>query len=494
MNLTNIHTVYFLGIGGIGMSALARYFNAQGKLVCGYDKTPTALTAELQKEGIKVNFSDDIKFFQSEIRNPKPEILIVYTPAIPKDHKEFNWFQDNGYELMKRATVLGLITKQSYTIGVAGTHGKTTTSSIVAHLLKSAGFNITAFLGGITKNYNTNLILSGSGSGLQASVRVNSEERIVNNGSADNRMTNDQGPTDNEIVVIEADEYDRSFLTLYPDMAVITSMDADHLDIYGSKEYMDESYQLFAKQVKPQGKLFAKKGLNTGSNPITYSINEKADYYAENIRIENHEYVYDLVSPVQSLKGLTLGLPGIHNVENSVAAVAMVQQLGINGETIRKALKSYSGVKRRFEYHIKSKDLTYIDDYAHHPEELRACITSIKDLYPNKKICGIFQPHLFSRTRDFADGFAESLSLLDELIMLDIYPARELPIEGVTSQMILDKMAMKNASLCSKANLLNEVSKRNFDVLVTVGAGDIDTFVQPITEMLSQKVNKQHHD
>lgn len=464
--MKNIQYIYFLGIGGIGMSALARYFNAMGKSVSGYDKTPTKLTNELIAEGIKIHFEDDINLIKSEIQNPKSEILIVYTPAIPADHKEFNYFKANNFNIKKRAEVLGMITEASYTIGVAGTHGKTTTSSLIAHVLKTADLDPSAFLGGITQNYNTNLLLSTK---LELSTH------------------NSQLST---LTVVEADEYDRSFLTLHPEIAVITSVDADHLDIYGDKKYMEESYSLFASQVR--SKLILKKSIvnNIASRDraITYSVSDTtADYFAQNIKIENAAYHYEVVTPTGIFKNMTLGLPGLHNVENSIAAVAVACLMNIPEQKIREGLKTFRGVKRRFDYQIKTEKLVFIDDYAHHPEELKACINSAKEMYPGKKITGIFQPHLFSRTRDFADDFAKSLDLLDECILMEIYPARELPIEGVNSKMLLDKMRSTNKSICQKQNLVKEVSGRKLEVLLTLGAGDIDTFVEPLKNELMKK-------
>lgn len=461
MELNKIHKVYFLGIGGIGMSALARYFNAMGKSVSGYDKTPTRLTDELIAEGIKIHFEDDVNLIKSEFPNPQSEILIVYTPAIPNEHKELNYFKEAGFIIKKRAEVLGMITETSYTIGVAGTHGKTTTSSLIAHILKTADLDPSAFLGGITQNYGTNLLLSES---LKLST-TNSDL----------------------LTVVEADEYDRSFLTLHPEIAVITSVDADHLDIYGDAKYMEESYSLFASQVK--SKLILKKSIvnniATGKQAITYSVSDTtANYFAQNIKIENAAYQYEVVTPTGVFKNITLGLPGLHNVENSIAAIAVACLMNISELEIREALKTFRGVKRRFDYQIKTDQLIFIDDYAHHPEELKACINSAKEMYPGKKITGIFQPHLFTRTRDFSDDFAKSLDLLDECILMEIYPARELPIEGVNSKMLLDKMKSKNKSICQKNNLVQEVSKRKLEVLLTLGAGDIDTFVEPLKNAL----------
>jgi UDP-N-acetylmuramate--alanine ligase len=458
--------IYFLGIGGIGMSALARYFKAMGKNVSGYDKTPTKLTDELIAEGIDIHFEDHIRFIPTAIKELPyaiEDILIVHTPAVPKNHSEYVFFQLNGFAIKKRAEVLGMIADASRTVAVAGTHGKTTTSSLIAHILKCANLDPSAFLGGITQNYNTNLLLS-------SSLKTNNEQLIKNN-----------------LIVVEADEYDRSFLTLHPEMAVITSVDADHLDIYGDEKFVQESYSLFACQVR--SKLILKKSIeakvDSGKQAITYSVSDDtADYFAQDIRIESGAYHYEIVTPTTIFYKMTLGLPGLHNVENSIAAVAIACQLNISEEIIREALASFSGVKRRFDYHIKTDKLVYIDDYAHHPEELRATISSAREMYPNKKITGIFQPHLFTRTRDFADDFARSLDLLDECILMEVYPARELPIEGVSSQMLLDKMKLANKSICQKKDLVEEISNRSIEVLLTMGAGDIDTFVEPIKNKL----------
>lgn len=452
--------IYFVGIGGIGMSALARYFKSLGKQVSGYDKTPTPLTDELISEGIDIHFTDDLSKAPATIGDlkQKENVLVVYTPAIPADHTELNFFRDNKYELKKRSEVLGMITKSSFTIGVAGTHGKTTTSSMVAHILKFAGLNCTAFLGGITKNYNTNLLLG-----------------------------NNEGK---KFTVVEADEYDRSFLALYPDLAIITSMDADHLDIYGDHSYMIESYRLYAGQVKPGGLLIHKAGLplsDLAVNKETYSIHEAADYRGEGIHISNHNYQFDWKSAKDLIADLQSQMPGLHNVENAVAAIAAAKQLGIENDIIKAALASYSGVKRRFDYQLREKDCVYIDDYAHHPEELRACIASVKELYPGKKVTGFFQPHLFTRTRDFAEGFAKSLSMLDCLILLDIYPAREKPIPGVTSEIIFKDVTCEKY-MCSKQDAIKMLDQHAGDVVLTMGAGDIDQLVQPIKEQLQKRV------
>jgi len=471
MKLLDHKLIYFLGIGGIGMSALARYFNHYKIKVAGYDKIPTGLTSELQDEGIEVHFDENAAYLEHLLAEfKKEEILIVYTPAVPKEHAEYVFLQKNGYTIKKRAEVLGEITREFKTIAVAGTHGKTTTSSLVAHILKVAGFNVYAFLGGITKNYNTNLLLGHpfpSGEGLR--------ERATQS---------------NTYIVVEADEYDRSFLTLHPYIGVITSVDADHLDIYGDVTFMHESYTLFANQVK--GQLIVKKSvdntLSLSAKRHTYAVNLGADFYAKNIEIHDADFYFD-ISSFSSFDHVLLGIPGVHNIENATAAVAVAQLLNIDNDTLKKALLSFSGVKRRFDYHIKTKELVYIDDYAHHPEELKAAIGAAKALYPHKKVTGIFQPHLFTRTRDFADGFAESLDMLDECILLDIYPAREQPIEGITSEMLLGKMKLKNKHLVKKSEVLGFLKKHDTEILMTLGAGDIDTLVEPIEKLLKEKHN-----
>jgi UDP-N-acetylmuramate--alanine ligase len=465
------NNIYFVGIGGIGMSALARYFNRIGKQVAGYDRTQTELTKELEHEGIAVHYSDDINLITDNFKNTE-DTLVVFTPAVPKEHAELNYFRDNGFRVIKRSEALGEITKAAKTIAVAGTHGKTTTSSMVAHILKTADIDIAAFLGGITLNYNSNLILPES-------------TNLVDS-----------------IIVTEADEYDRSFLTLHPYIAIITSIDADHLDIYGDKENMHKSYVDFAKQIVPNGTLivkndlvFEQKGrgyfiddLVKNINIVTYSLSdEKADFRASQLRIENGFFVYDIITPDGVIDNIYLGLPGIHNVENSVAACAAASLAGANFTSIKEALQSFKGAKRRFEYILRTPQIVFIDDYAHHPSELEASIKSVRMLYPDKKITGIFQPHLFTRTRDFAQGFAQSLDMLDEAILLDIYPARELPIEGVTSNMLLGMMKSNNKRLSTKKDLVSELEKENNEVIVTLGAGDIDTLVEPIKQMLTKK-------
>ncbi len=460
MNISNLDTVYFLGVGGIGMSALARYFLAQGCKVYGYDKTKTELTEQLEQEGIKIHYDEDIELLKELFPSSEGvgvgQHLICYTPAIPKDNKELQFLQNNDFELLKRSQVLGLISQNYFTIAIAGTHGKTTTSSIVAHIINECLGNCIAFLGGISLNFNSNLLLS----------------------------------KDAEYLVVEADEYDRSFLTLSPDIALITSLDADHLDIYGDGNEMQEAYKAFVNKIKRGGSLITKnqyveefKSVE-GVNISTYGLKEKSDTFASDLRIENGAFYADIESGSATTSNVEIGLPGIHNVENAIGAFAIAEQLGIDKSQIKDALASYKGVKRRFEYHIKTPDLVYIDDYAHHPSELEVCIKSVKELYPNKKVIGIFQPHLYTRTRDFADGFASSLSLLDELLLMDIYPARELPIEGVTSQMLLDKIGIAEKSLVTKENLLAVISEKQTEVLLTLGAGDIDVFVKPIAKIL----------
>ena len=448
MELRNIQRVYLIGIGGIGMSGLARYFNHLGCIVCGYDKTPTDLTDELRNEGIQIVFEDNNGRIPKSFRDVDDKTLIIYTPAIPDDSDILNFFRKKGFVLWKRSQVLGLISKGKFTIAVGGTHGKTTTSCMVAHILKDSGHDCSAFLGGIASNYQTNVLFG-----------------------------------KNDIVVVEADEYDRSFLTLHPNIAIITSMDADHLDIYGDHAQLTESFQQFASQVKKGGVLIHRKGLPLAGG-FTYSIDGNADATAENIRIEDGDFYFDFKRGSIIIPNIKLGIAGLHNVENAVAAVETALRLHIDWEAIKSALGSFKGVKRRFEYIIKTDRHIYIDDYAHHPEELRAAISSIKKLYPDKKLTTIFQPHLYTRTRDFADGFAEVLDMCDEVILLDIYPARELPIAGVNSDMILDRMKMWNKRKCGKQEAIDRVKFEKPELLLTVGAGDIDQLVQPLKNAL----------
>lgn len=457
VNWEQTEQVFFLGIGGIGMSALARYFLAAGKKVAGYDRTSTPLTDSLREEGMEIHFEDDIQRIPASFLDPdkKSNTIVVLTPAIPASHSELNYFRDHQFQMLKRSQVLGLLTSGQTTFGVAGTHGKTTTSSILAHILHTAGRNCTAFLGGISVNFGSNLLLG----------KPNSAHHEI---------------------VVEADEFDRSFLTLFPAAAIITSMDADHLDIYGSKEDMQQTYRDFAAQV--QDFIVVKHGLqpgNTKARQITYSITDKhADYRGEKISVTDGRYKFDLVTPGYVIEGLTLGLPGRHNVENAVAASALALECGVDMLSIKDALAGYTGVQRRFEYHVRTASTVYIDDYAHHPEELSAAILSARELYPGKKIAAAFQPHLFTRTRDFADGFAESLSLLDTLYLLDVYPAREEPIPGVDSKMILDKITLSDKQIVSKEQLIQSLRQRKPEVFLTLGAGDIDQLVQPVKKLL----------
>ena len=447
MNLSTIHNIYFIGIGGIGMSALARYFVANGKQVAGYDKTPTEITKALQGIGVSIHFNDDISEVDSRYLNSE-STLVVYTPAIPKSHSELNYFKDNHFNVLKRSEVLGEITRQTICLAVAGTHGKTTTTSILGHLMNECNVPVTAFLGGISENYNSNLILNGT-----------------------------------EVTVVEADEFDRSFLTLSPDLACITSMDADHLDIYGDATALIKSFKDFSECIKPNGKLFVKNGLPLDG--ITYGLEDDSDYSAQNIKIENGSYVFDVKTPSGLYKDFKFNLPGRHNLSNAIIALAMAVEYGCPYNQLAKGLASYKGVKRRFTYHIKTDDFVFIDDYAHHPEEIKAVHQAVSEMYPGKKVLVVFQPHLYSRTRDFVDDFAESLSKFDELLVLDIYPARELPIEGVTSNWLLNKIENSNKKLIQKSELINEIKKSDAHVVLTLGAGDIGEEVKHIKEAFS---------
>ena len=448
---------YFLGIGGIGMSALARYFHTKGFQVAGYDRTETKLTKELQAEGITVSFNENVSEIPFVYTKPE-NTLVILTPAIPANHPQLKYFQANNYSIQKRAQVLGDITRQSKGICIAGTHGKTTTSTIAAHLLYQSQVSCNAFLGGIANNYNTNLLLS----------------------------------AESNLVVIEADEYDRSFHQLSPYMAVITSADPDHLDIYETADAFRESFEHFTSLIRPGGALVMRKGidimpqLQKGVKLYTYSMNDGGDFTAENIRTVNGEIHFDFVTPNDRLSDVRLGVPVQINVENSVAAMALAWLNGVSFDELRTGISSFSGIYRRFNVVYKSDKIVYMDDYAHHPSELKASIASIRNLYPDRKIIGIFQPHLYTRTRDFASAFAEALSQLDELILLDIYPARELPIEGVDSELILRDVKLKNKTLCSKENLLPLLKEKELDVLVTFGAGDIDKMVPMIKDQLKQ--------
>ena len=445
MNLNQIHNVYFIGIGGIGMSALARYFQNIGKNVSGYDKTPTMLTNELIAGGMTIHFEDTIDAIPSDFY--VENTLVIVTPAVPVTHSEWNFFIEREYVIKKRAEVLGLITKDTFCFAVAGTHGKTTTSSILGHILYESGADVTAFLGGIVENYHSNLIGSGK-----------------------------------TVTVVEADEFDRSFLHLHPNIACVTSMDADHLDIYGDASAIEESFREFADKVSDKTKIFVPKGLDLEG--LTIAINEKATFKAYNIRIENSSYVFDVQTPSETIKNISFGLPGHHNLMNALMALAMAKTYGTKTEAIVNALASFKGVQRRFSYQIKSENLVYIDDYAHHPTEINAVHQAVRELYPNQKNLAIFQPHLFSRTKDFADDFAKSLSQFDEVLLLDIYPARELPMEGITSSWLLSKVENINKCLISKGDLIPTILKSNATVIVTIGAGDIGELVPAIKKAL----------
>lgn len=459
MTLENIKNIFFIGIGGIGMSALARYFLFQGKNVGGYDKTPSILTKELEKEGANIHYNDSLASIPASFKN-KEETLIIYTPAISTDHKEFQYFQSNHFQIKKRAEVLGLITQSSKGLCIAGTHGKTTTSTMLAHILHQSHIDCNAFLGGISKNYNTNLLLSST----------------------------------SQYSVIEADEYDRSFHWLTPYIAVITSAEPDHLDIYGSEACYMESFEKFTSLIQPNGTLLLREGLSIkpkvqkGVKVYTYSIN-KGDYYAENILIENGEIIFDFITPNERIKEVKLGVPIAINIENSIAAMAVALLTGATQEEVKKGIESYKGVDRRFDFQIKSPNLVFLNDYAHHPAEVKQSIASIRQLYPEKKITGVFQPHLYSRTQSFYREFAKSLSLLDRVILLDIYPAREQPIMGVSSQLIYDELdSSVEKRLIKKDELLHIIEDESIEVLITLGAGDINTFVPFIKNILLKKL------
>ena len=449
VNLNDIKRVYLIGIGGIGMSGLARYFNQRGCLVYGFDKTVTTLTKELVNEGIGISYVDDSDLIPISFQNNDSETLIIYTPAIPQNSHILNFFKKEHFELYKRSQVLGIISNSMFCIAIAGTHGKTTTSSLVAHLLREGGIDCSAFLGGIATNYNSNLLIG-----------------------------------KHDVVVVEADEYDRSFLTLHPDIAVITSMDADHLDIYGEEEQLHQSFQLFANQLKSEGELIVKEGLPI-KNSMSYGLSKTAEAKGYNLNIKNGAFRFDFENDNIKLTDLILGLPGQHNIENAVAAIQVALSLNVKPELIRSGLASFKGVKRRFEYQVRTNKHIYIDDYAHHPEELKACFKAVRSLYPDKKLSVIFQPHLFSRTRDFAQEFSNVLNTADEIFLLDIYPARELPIEGVDSKMLANQMDVHKVTLCGKEECLEIIKNQKPELLLTVGAGDIDTLVSPIKNILS---------
>ena len=445
--------IYFIGIGGIGMSAIARYYNFKGLKVSGYDKTPSELTHALEAEGIEVHYEDNVDFVPKDIEHT----LVVYTPAIPKDMGELTYVREKGYRVIKRSRMLGEIAEGQSCLAVAGTHGKTTTSTMLAHLFQDSGEGCSAFLGGISKNYDTNLLVSR-----------------------------------NPVIVAEADEFDRSFLQLFPEIAVITSMDADHLDIYGDENHIREAFKAFASQVK--GSVITKYGLDiceedTDAEILRYSFdNPEAEFHAENlVQDECGYFTFDLHHPGGVIEGCRVGIPGWVNVENGIAASAIALTYGLDPEKIRQGLASFQGVKRRFDIHVNTPECSYIDDYAHHPKEIAAAISSMRNIFQGRRLTAVFQPHLYTRTRDFAEEFAEALSKVDKLILLDIYPAREEPIPGVTSEIIFDKVNGPEKALLTKEELMDYLKNEDIDTLITFGAGNIDRFIRPITELLTRK-------
>lgn len=453
MNVKELHTIYFVGVGGIGMSALARYFLAQNIRVWGYDKTPSKLTQQLEAEGVRIFFDVDL----SEVKQLQPSnTMVVYTPAVKLENSLLNYFKTNDFKLFKRSEILGMISSTFKTLAVAGTHGKTTTSCLLAHVLNDSEVSINAFLGGISRDFNSNLVLNENA----------------------------------KYFVTEADEYDRSFLKLSPDIAIITSLDADHLDIYGSADEMIKNYQDFVKRIRPGGILITKEKLLSDLNfrddiqLLTYGLNGTEDYSLQELKVQDSKYQFDVKCPNNQFQHILLGLAGKHNVENAIAVIAVADQLQVDKNKIIQALASFKGVQRRFDVHFSNQKIVYIDDYAHHPSELDACILSVRELYPNKKITAVFQPHLYSRTRDFMDEFAKSLSKVDDLILLEIYPAREEAIEGITSAALVKMIDLKNKEICTKEELLNRLQQKDLEVLLTIGAGDIDRFVEPINNWL----------
>ncbi len=461
MEFNNIKSVYFLGAGGIGMSALVRYFLSEGKYVAGYDRTPTELTDRLIEEGAELHFEENVSLIPEECRNSE-NTLVIYTPAIPKGHCEWEFFKENNFVIKKRAEVLGIITREKMGVCVAGTHGKTTTSTMTAHLLHSSHIDCAAFLGGISKNYGSNLILSDK----------------------------------SRYVVIEADEYDRSFLHLTPQIAAITSADPDHLDIYGNKENYLEAFALFTERIRENGYLILHEGLEVKPRPqkgvqcFTYGRNS-GDFHAENIRIGGGTIIFDYISPEQTIKDVELGVPMSINIENGIAAMAMAEICGATAQEIKAGMRSFAGADRRFDFRLRERDITVLSDYAHHPDEIKACARSLRELYDDKKITAIFQPHLYSRTKDFYKEFAKSLSIFDEVILLDIYPARELPIPGVTSELIFNLIENGvEKRICTKKEILQivEEKKCSFEVLVSLGAGDLENYVPAIVEILKNRV------
>jgi UDP-N-acetylmuramate--alanine ligase len=459
IDLSKIDNVYFVGIGGIGMSALARYFLANGLSVYGYDRTKTSLTDALSAEGCQIIFDDTITGLPAVFREKpvKDNLIVIYTPAIPAENKIITWFRANGYKLFKRSEILGRISEGKKTLAVSGTHGKTTVSTMLAHLLRQSGIDCSAFLGGISKNYNSNLLIGR-----------------------------------NSLTVMEADEFDRSFHRLNPSMAVVTSVDADHLDVYGDHQAMIEAYNEFFTKIRKGGVLILNQKIKEkiiipeGVTGYTYGIEGEASYKASGILRNGDSYTFNLTTPGGTISNIQFRFPGIINIENAVAASAVALLCGASEDDLRKGLSSFTGVQRRFDVRINRPGLTYIDDYAHHPEEIRACITSVKEYFGGRKITGIFQPHLFSRTRDHAEGFAQILDMLDEVIILPVYAAREKPIEGVSSEIILGKMTINNKKLLEKTDIPGKLDLKNIDVLITIGAGDIDRLVEPIEDALNK--------
>ncbi|MEC5165167.1 UDP-N-acetylmuramate--alanine ligase [Flavobacterium sp. PL11] len=449
MNLKQIDNVYFIGIGGIGMSNLARYFKNLGKEICGYDKTPSNLTSELIESGILIHFEDQINLIPKNFY--VENTLVIITPAVPITHSEWNYFIERDYIIKKRAEVLGLISKDTFCFAVAGTHGKTTTSGILAHILFESGADVTAFIGGIVENYNSNLIGSGK-----------------------------------TVTVVEADEFDRSFLHLYPNIACITSMDADHLDIYGTSEAIEESFIEFANKIENKNNLFITKQLSIEG--VICAIDEEAAYKAFNIKISDGNYIFDVQTPNEIIKNFNFALPGRHNLMNALMAIAMADLYGTPADEIIKALASFNGIKRRFSYQVKTSSKVYIDDYAHHPTEINAVYQAVSELYPGQKTLAIFQPHLFSRTRDFGDDFAKSLSAFDEVLLLNIYPARELPIEGISSNWLLNKMTNNNVSIIDKKDIVSKILESHASVIITIGAGDIGELVPSIKKAIYESI------
>ena len=456
MTLKNIKQIYFIGIGGIGMSAIVRFFKLKGKDIAGYDLTPSPLTASLQNEGINIVFSDDENLIDNKYRD-KETTLVVYTPAIPEAHRQLKYFRENNFNVMKRSQILGIITKDYKSVCIAGTHGKTTISTMTAHLFKQSKKGCTAFLGGISKNYETNFLWD----------------------------------KQSKFVVVEADEFDRSFLTLTPETALVSSIDADHLDIYGNKENMHASFQAFAEKINEEGNFIVKKGLpiewhfTNSVNKFTYSLDDKeADFYADNIWFNGKSYFFDLITPFNSITGIKMGVPGLLNIENAIAAAASALINGVEEYEIYEAMPLFKGIARRFDIQVDTPKIVYIDDYAHHPEEIKAALNSAREMFPNKWLTVIFQPHLFTRTRDFYKEFANALSLADELILTDIYPARELPIEGITSKIIGDLVKKIPVNYCKKENLAEELNIKNNHLVITMGAGNIDREVNKIKEKI----------